>query len=137
MLNKFIFSRKQIDNYLKVAKRDFAIANKSDIPEVVFQFCYSCLVKTAISICAVNDLRIKSRQGHHIKLIEKLSAYLEDEEVNIIGNEMRSKRNFDLYGGGIVISLKSAKEYLLWIKNILIRTEKYINNKIKIQKLDI
>jgi hypothetical protein len=41
---------------------------------------------------------------------------LKDPEIEILANEMRSKRNRDLYDGGILISEKEAKEYLEWVK---------------------
>ena len=31
---------------------------------------------------------------------------------------MRSKRNWDLYGGGALISAKEAKSYVKWVKNV-------------------
>lgn len=137
MFEKFNFSKKQIETYYKSAIKDYKIAKDSDVPEVVFHFCYNSLIKLAISICSENSLRVKSRQGHHIELIEKLSKYLDDEEILTIGNEMRSKRNWDLYGGGIIISKKSAQEYLLWVKNILNKSQKYLDDKNSKLKLNI
>lgn len=128
MFEKFNFSKRQIQLYCKSALKDLKIAKNSDVPEVIFHFCYNSLIKFAIVLCTVNNLRIKSRQGHHIELIEKLSEYLGDKEIIIIGNEMRSKRNWDLYGGGIVISKKESKEYLEWTQNISKNVQKYIDN---------
>ncbi|MCK4553450.1 hypothetical protein KAU19_00615 [Candidatus Parcubacteria bacterium] len=84
-------------NYYNSAIRDLKIALASNVPEVIFKFCYDSLIKLAIVVCARNNLRVKSRQGHHIELLKKLSEILGNEDINIIGNEMRSKRNFDLY----------------------------------------
>jgi hypothetical protein len=44
---------------------------------------------------------------------------LKDPEIEILANEMRSKRNRDLYDGGILISEKEAKEYSEKHSNIL------------------
>lgn len=129
MFEKFTFSQKQIDRYYESALRDFKIAKNSDISEVSFRFCYDCLLKLAIAICAENGLRVKARRGHHIELIKKLSFYLNDSEVKIMANEMRSKRNWDLYGGGVLISDKEVKSYIDWIEQIVRKVELYFNNK--------
>lgn len=129
MFEKFTFSQKQIDRYYESALRDFKIAKNSDISEVSFRFCYDCLLKLAIAICAENGLRVKARRGHHIELIQKLSFYLNDSEVKIMANEMRSKRNWDLYGGGVLISDKEVKSYIDWIEQIIEKVELYFNNK--------
>lgn len=118
MFEKFRFSRKQIEKYHSSAKRDLKIASKAEVSEVRFRFCYDALLKLAIIVCAEQGLRVKSRRGHHIELLKKLSFFLKDPEVEILANEMRSKRNWDLYGGGIVISSKEAREYINWTKKI-------------------
>ena len=127
MFEKFRFSRKQIEKYHSSAKRDLKIASEADVPEVRFRFCYDALLKLAITVCAEHGLRVKSRRGHHIELIKKLSFFLKDSEIEILANEMRSKRNWDLYGGGIIISSKEAREYLDWTKQIFDKTESLIN----------
>jgi hypothetical protein len=127
MFEKFRFSRKQIEKYHSSAKRDLKIASEADISEVRFRFCYDALLKLAMAVCAENNLRVKSRRGHHIELIKKLSFFLKDEEIEILANEMRSKRNWDLYGGGIIISFKEANEYLNWTKKIFRQAETLVN----------
>ena len=74
-----------------------------------------------------NNLRVKSRIGHHIELLKKLTEYLNDEDILIISNEMRKKRNFDLYSGGILVSDKEALEYKKWLKKIVAQAEEYLN----------
>ena len=127
MFEKFVFSSGQISRYYKSALRDLRIARKANETEVKFRFCYDALLKLAITVSAKHNLRIKSRQGHHIKLIDKLSEILEDRDIHVIGQDMREKRNWDLYGGGIIISQKEAKEYLKWTENIFQKGEKYLN----------
>jgi hypothetical protein len=127
MFEKFRFSRKQIEKYHSSAKRDLKIASDANVSEVRFRFCYDALLKLAITICAENGLRVKSRRGHHIELINKLAFFLKDEEIEILANEMRSKRNWDLYGGGIIISSKEAGEYLDWTKKIFHQAEALVN----------
>jgi hypothetical protein len=93
---------------------------------VMFRFSYDGLIKLAIAVCAANGLRAKSTAGHHYDLIEKLSVYLNDVNIKVIGNRMRDKRNRDLYDGGIVISEKDANEYLTWIINISVVVKRYL-----------
>jgi len=38
---------------------------------------------------------------------------------------MRTKRNWNLYGGGILISAKEAKDYLKWTRAIFQKVENY------------
>ena len=127
MFEKFNFTEAQIKRYYNSALRDFKIALDSRIEEVVFKFCYDSLLKLAIAICAKNNLRIKSRQGHHIELLKKLSDILKNKDINAIGNEMRTKRNFDLYSGGVIISKKEAKEYLKWMREIFEQVNYYLS----------
>ncbi len=129
MFERFRFSEKQIDKYHKSAKRDIKIACNSHVPEVAFRFCYDALVKLSIAVCAKQDLRVKARRGHHIELIKKLSKYLDDTEIELLANEMRTKRNKDLYGGGMLISMKEAKSYVQWARQIFRTAEKYFNYK--------
>ncbi|MCF7906884.1 hypothetical protein K9K85_01210 [Patescibacteria group bacterium] len=126
MFEKFKFSEKQINRYYESAKKDFRIAFSSNVPEVSFRFSYDALLKLAIAICAIKDLRVKSKRGHHIELIKKLSIFLQDPEIEILANEMRSKRNWELYGGGATISQKQNQEYILWVKQIFKKAEKML-----------
>ncbi len=127
MFEKQKFTERQIRKYFNSALRDFKIAISSEVPEVIFKFCYDSLLKIAITVCAKNDLRVKSRVGHHIKLLQKLSDYLDNENIFIMGNEMRKKRNFDLYSGGTLISEKEALDYKNRLKKIAAQAEDYLN----------
>lgn len=127
MFEKFSFKKEQVKAYFNAAVRDMAIAGKTDVPEVIFKFSYDALLKLAIAFCALNGLRVKARLGHHIGLIGKLSEFLNDKKIEIIGNEMRMKRNIDLYSGGTLISKKEADEYHSWVKGIIkINRNKFI-----------
>jgi len=132
MFKKQEFTDRQIENYFKSAFRDYKIARDSDTPEIVFKFSYDSLLKIAIAICAKNNLRVKSRVGHHIDLVKKLSEYLEDDDIYIVGNEMRKKRNFDLYSGGVLITKKEALSYKEWLKKIVLQAEEYLNKEQKL-----
>jgi len=127
MFEKFVFSSEQVEKYYQSALRDFKISSRAEECEVNFRFCYDALLKLAIAVCAKNNLRIKSRQGHHVKLIDELAEILKNDDIKIIGQEMRAKRNWDLYGGGIIISKKEAGEYLKWTANIFKQADDYLH----------
>ena len=132
MFETFKFSDNQIKKYFSSARQDFKIAGDSSVPEVIFKFCYDSLLKIAIAMCAKNGLRVKSRAGHHAELLEKLTEFLGDQDIFAVGNEMRKKRNFDLYAGGILISKKEALEYREWLRGIFIKIEDNLNINLKL-----
>lgn len=123
---EFEFTAKQFDRYLESAYRDFSIASRSSEAEVQFQFSYNALIKLGIVLISRHGYKVKSRSGHHIKILEKMALILDDRDISIIGNKMRVDRNYDLYGGGVLISEKEASEYRQWLKEIFLKTEKYI-----------
>lgn len=122
------FDKKMIEKYLNSAARDLKIALENRHPEVIFKFSYDSLVKTGLTLIAFNGYRVKSRQGHHIKILEKLSQILDNKNIEIIGEAMRKKRNFDLYDGGAIISEKEAEEYLNFIRGIIRDAEKFLKS---------
>jgi hypothetical protein len=131
MLEKFVFTKKQVNKYFNAACRDLSIASRSNVPEIVFTFCYEALIKLAIAVCAKNGWRVKPKQGYHFELIHKLAVLLgddKDQDIEVIGNEMRSKRNLDLYSGGAIVSLKETDEYRQWLKKLFKKVELIINS---------
>ncbi|OIP75447.1 MAG: hypothetical protein AUK06_01795, partial [Parcubacteria group bacterium CG2_30_36_18] len=110
------------------AAKDLGIAIRSKEPEVIFNFSYSALVKIGIVLIAACGYRVRSRVGHHIKILEKLTQILQDKNIEIIGDRMRKKRNLDLYEGGIIISQKEAKDYLDFTKRIIKKAGEYLKN---------
>ena len=134
MFEKFHFTQNQIERHYRSALKDLSIASKSDIPEVSFRFCYDAIIKLAITICAHNDLRVKARTGHHIGLIQKLADCLKEKEVILIANDMRTKRNRDLYGDGFLIGEREIKDYVKWTRKIFELAEPYLkkNKRLKI-----
>ena len=99
---------------------------------MVFKFSYDCLIKLGITLIVSQGYRIKSRTGHHIKILEKLSQILENKDIEIMGEAMRKKRNFDLYEGGVIISEKEAKEYFNFVKKIIAESERFLKNQISL-----
>lgn len=129
------FDQKTIVKYFKNAVKDFKISSKNKEPEVIFNFSYSSMIKAGISLIALYGYRIKSRAGHHVKILEKLSQILNDKNIELIGDKMRKKRNFDFYDGGIIINLNEARQYLNFVKNIIIKAEKKIKHQNPLLKI--
>ncbi|MEK7212507.1 MAG: hypothetical protein AAB686_02430 [Patescibacteria group bacterium] len=116
---KFSFDRVQIGRLLKSAKRSLRIAAESRVPEVVFKFSYEALIKLGIVAIARRGYRVRSAPGHHMKILEKLSELLGDENIVIVGNRMRQVRNLDLYeGGDSEITEKESRDYLDFVRSI-------------------
>ena len=122
------FENKTIFKYFRNAAKDLGIAFRSKEPEVIFNFSYSALVKIGIVLIAVCGYRVRSKVGHHIKILGKLSQILNNKNIEILGDKMRKKRNLDLYEGGIIISQKEAKDYLNFVKGIIKKAEEYLKN---------
>ncbi len=120
------FTEISIARYFNNALKDFEIAKNSQHPEVIFKFSYDALTKSGIALIAFCGYKTKSRQGHHIKIIEKTSQILNDKDIEIMGDKMRRKRNLDLYEGGTIISLREAKSYFFVTKKVILESEKYI-----------
>ena len=100
------------------AKKDLSVAKNSNVNEVIFTFAYQAFLKFGISAIAQEGYKVKSRMGHHIQIIHKLSEILNDEQVGFYGEAMRRKRNIDLYAGGTIVTKKEALEYLKFIEEI-------------------
>lgn len=126
---KFKFKPNQTEKYLQAAWRDLKISRQSNIGEVQFQFAYNALIKLGIALISRLGYKVKSRSGHHIKILEKTALILADKDIYSVGNRMRKKRNLDLYEGGILISKKEADEYRDWLKGIFIKAEVYLYGK--------
>lgn len=115
---KINFTKTQKEKYFAVAKRDLGIAQKSEIPEVIFKFTYDALIKFGIFLISQKGYKVRSIQGHHIKILDKISEILKNEDATVIGNKMRQDRNHDFYDGGMAVSEKESEEYLKFVKNL-------------------
>ena len=124
---KFNFKPDEIERYLQSALHDLEIAEKDRFSEVKFTYSYQALIKTGITLLAkVEKVKVRSMPGHHVKILEKMSEILGDEDVAAVGNAMRMKRNTDLYGGGEIIGEKEAADYLKFAQKILEKARKLI-----------
>lgn len=122
------YREKTISRYFRNAFKDLKIAFENEEPEVIFRFSYSALVKIGITLIGFHGYRVMSRRGHHVRILKKLSEILGDEDIEIIGNKMRKKRNSDMYGAGVLISAKEAKDYREFVKAAVEETKKYLKS---------
>lgn len=123
---KSSFSKDQIKKNLENAQKDLYIAIKVNILEVKFNYAYTALIKAGITLLSHYQVKIKSVPGHHVKIIDKLAQILKDDDIENIGNIMRSKRNLDFYAGGIEVTQKECKEYINFVEEVLAKLEKLL-----------
>ncbi|PIQ84925.1 MAG: hypothetical protein COV73_06350 [Candidatus Omnitrophica bacterium CG11_big_fil_rev_8_21_14_0_20_43_6] len=120
---KLAFQGEQIGQFLKSALHDLKIAESSDIPDVIFKFSYDALIKLGIALIAKKGRKVRSTAGHHVKILEKLSQLLKDEDILVLGNKMRQERNLNLYDGGFFVGEKDSLEYLRFVKSVFKKSE--------------
>jgi hypothetical protein len=113
----------EIERYLANARRDLDIAEKDGFIEVRFTYAYQSFIKAGIAlIAAIGSAKVRPVPGHHVKIIEKMSEVLDDDEILAIGNQMRMKRNTDMYSGGTMISETDADAFVKFASTVLERT---------------
>lgn len=115
---KLHFQEEQIEQFSKSALHDLKIAEESDVPDVVFKFSYDALIKLGIGVIAKKGYKARSTVGHHVKILEKMSQLLKEEDILVLGNKMRQERNFNLYDGGFFVGEKDSRAYLEFVKNV-------------------
>lgn len=113
------FTPAKITQFIASAEHDLAIAEESIVPEVVFKFAYDALIKIGMALIANRGYKVRSRVGHHVKIIEKMAEILNDHDVIVLGNKMRQDRNIDLYEGGGYVSEKDSQAHLTFVKATL------------------
>ncbi|MCB4792268.1 MAG: hypothetical protein LHV68_10340 [Elusimicrobia bacterium] len=113
------FTSNELEKIRKSAKRNMELAGSGNAPEIIFHFSYMTLIKIGIYCIAKEGYRIKSRPGHHVKIIETLSQLLGSKDILIAGDKMRKDRNIDLYSGDSVIDEKEAKEYYEIVEELI------------------
>lgn len=125
---KFKFTKAQIAQYVRNAGRDLQIAKEDSHLEVRFTYSYQALIKIAIALVAKEGYKVRSIPGHHVKLLAKASELLKDPDILAIGDAMRTKRNDDFYGEGILITEKEATDYLEFVRRVLSKAERFIQS---------
>lgn len=123
---KLEFMPEQLKQYFESAERDYGIAASDDIPEVQFKFAYDALIKIGIALIAHEGYKVRSQPGHHVKIIDKLSEILADEDIDIMGNTMRQARNKDFYDGGAIITETEAKQYVEFVEQVLEKAKAHL-----------
>jgi len=124
---KFSFSPEQIKNNLKNASKDLNIAKKDSILDVKFNYAYTAFIKSGIALLNYHHIKIRSIPGHHVKIIDKVAELLKDEIIIDMGNLMRSKRNLDLYAGGVEVTEKECREYIRFAEEVILKIKRFIN----------
>ena len=114
---KLAFKEEQIGQFFKSALHDLQIAEESDVSDVIFKFSYDALIKLGIALIAKKGYKVRSTAGHHVKILEKLSQLLKDEDILVLGNKMRQERNVNLYDGEYFVGEKDSLEYLKFVKS--------------------
>lgn len=102
--------RKSVIYYLNIAKTAVEAVVK-------FHFTYMALIKIGIYLIAKAGYRIKSRPGHHQKIIETLSKLAGNEDILLIGDKMRRGRNLDFYSSDSMITDTEAAQNLKFIED--------------------
>ncbi|MBD3271582.1 MAG: hypothetical protein GF384_03475 [Elusimicrobia bacterium] len=112
------FSDVELNNLKAAIIKTLHIASSNSEPEIIFHFAYMALLKIGIYYIAKEGYRIKSKPGHHIKIIDTLSTLMKNDDIAIIGNNMRKNRNLDIYSISVIITHGNAQEYLSFVQNI-------------------
>jgi len=112
------FKEEELEKYKKSAGRNLNTAKSAKESEVAFHFAYMALLKIGIYCLAKAGYRVKSKSGHHQKIIEYLGKILNSENIALIGDKMRKDRNLDLYSADTVYSDSQIKEYIKFIETI-------------------
>jgi len=123
---RFRFSKAQIKKNLNNTLKDLDIAKKVKILDVKFNYAYTALIKSGITLLSYYQWKVKSAPGHHIKIIEKLAQILKADDIENIGNLMRSKRNLDFYAGEIDITKKECSEYISFVEDVINKLKEII-----------
>lgn len=115
---KQIFEKTEVLKLRKSVERDLGLAQGNAESEIIFHFAYMALIKIGIYLLARENYRVKSRPGHHQKIIEVLGEILADKDVLVVGDQMRKERNLDFYSAGSIFSKEEAKRYLHFVEGV-------------------
>ena len=126
---KHSFTRKQIKQYMASTLEDLEIAKENIRAKVKFNYSYQALIRCGIVLIAHHGFKVRSKVGHHIKIIDTLSVILNDTSIADIGNTMRQKRNVDFYDIGSFISDSESQQYYSFVESIVLKTKKLLGEK--------
>lgn len=121
------FTEEEITRFFKSMLRDLEIARKDPFPEVRFSYSFQAVIKAGIALLGkIGKVKVRSIPGHHAMILKKMSEILNAPDILTIGNAMRTRRNNDLYGGGIPISKKEADDYLKFSEDVIQKVKEAI-----------
>ena len=126
---KHSFTRDQIRQYIASMTEDLEIAKENTRARVKFNYSYQALIRCGIILLAHHGYKVRSKVGHHIKIIDALSEILNDTSIADIGNVMRQKRNTDFYGIGIFISDSESQQYYAFVESTILKAKKILDEK--------
>lgn len=124
---KFNFSKEGVNKNYENSLKDLNIAKEDDFLDVKFNYAYRSFIKLVITTLSFHNMKVRSVRGHHFKMIEVFAKILKDENVENMGNLMRSKRNRDLYTGAIDITEKECREYIEFVEGISKKVKRIIS----------
>lgn len=119
----FKYSKDQIQRYLNSAQEAVNIAENDQYLNVRFNYSYNALLKGCIALLAFKGIKVRSVPGHHIKMLSAAAEILKDEDIEVIADLMRQKRNMDLYDGGIDVTEKECCEYITFVRSVIKKIE--------------
>jgi len=125
--SNFDFTRTQVKRNFENSLKDLNIAKTDKILDVKFNYAYSALLKSGLALLSHQNKKVKSAPGHHVKIIEALAEILKDGTIEDMGNAMRSKRNIDMYSGGIEVTEKECQEYIDFASKVISQVKAYLN----------
>ena len=109
---KIEVKNEQIESLLRGAKRNLELALDSKENEIVLHFCYTAIIKLGVYVLAKNGYKVRSIPGHHVNILKAISDISGlKNELKYIDN-IRRKRNIDLYEGEISLSDKESSELI-------------------------
>jgi hypothetical protein len=86
---KLNFTENQIQQLSDLADHGLGIAASSGIKDVVFKFRYDALIKIGVLLIAKQGYKVRSSAGRHVKILEKLSELLNDNDILVLSDKMR------------------------------------------------
>ena len=129
-LKKHKTSSKEIQNLLGVAERDMSDSETSGLsPDWKLNIAYNAALQIATAALAASGYRT-TRESHHFRAIHSLKFTIEaDEELVILFDKFRKKRNISGYDRAGTISKQEAREMKGLAETLYRLTKDWLNKK--------
>jgi len=127
LFQKQIFDASTVKKFLREAEVDLGLAYQNSEPRAQFWFVYSSFLRCGMALMATRGYRVRSKEGHHIFIIQKIAEILNDSSILDAGDYMRKKRNKDAYREIVSPTEEEISRYLNFVSDIYKRTEYYIS----------